>query len=102
MFKPVIEMVGTKHASLTLLSAFLGMLAFDLGKDLVPMTTREALQILVTGYALLFLGAGPFMLIGQGSWGADGGWRTLCLFIFPSPPLFSVGFNLWRHPSGFD
>src|SRR5881296_2630207 len=63
MFKPVIEMVGSKHASLTLLSAFLGMLAFDLGKDLVPMTMREALQILVTGYALLFLGAGPFMLV---------------------------------------
>ena len=83
MFKPVIEMVGSKHASLTLLSAFLGMLAFDLGKDLVPMTMREALQILVTGYALLFLGAGPFMLVGQGSW--EGGWGSKNFMLFHLP-----------------
>src|SRR6267378_1823631 len=66
MFKPILEFVASKHASLVLSSVFLGLLAFDLSKDLVAMPRLEALHILAAGYALLFLAAAPFMLVGQG------------------------------------
>lgn len=83
MFKPVLEMVGSRQASLTLLSVFLGLLAFGLYGDAVSIPMREALHVLVTGYALLLLGAGPFMLIGQGSW--EGGWGTKNFMLFHLP-----------------
>src|SRR3989442_1050852 len=99
MFKPVMEMVGSKQASLTLLSAFLGLLAFDLGRDLISVPVSEALQILVTGYALLFLGAAPFMLIGQGSW--EGGWGTKNFMLFHLPYALVVFAWLQLWPPSF-
>src|SRR5882762_7570555 len=83
MFKPVLEFVASKHASLVLSSVFLGLLAFDLGKDLVAVPMLEALQILAAGYALVFLAAAPFMLVGQGSW--EGGWASKNFMLFHLP-----------------
>ncbi len=83
MFKPILEFVASKHASLVLSSVFLGLLAFDLGKDLVAMPMLEALQILAAGYALVFLAAAPFMLVGQGSW--EGGWASKNFMLFHLP-----------------
>jgi len=99
MFKPIMEMVGSKHAFLTLLSAFLGLLAFDLGKDIVPMPMAEAFRILVTGYALLFLSAGPFMLVGQGSW--EGGWSSKNFMLFHLPYALVVFAWLQLLPHSF-
>lgn len=83
MFKPVVEMVGSRQASLTLLSVFLGLLAFGLCGDTVSMPMRDALQILATGYALFVLGAAPFMLVGQGS--SEGGWASKNFMLFHLP-----------------
>ena len=83
MIKPILELVGSKHASLIFLVAFLGVLAFDFGKNLVARPMPESLLILGTGYALLLLGAAPFMLIGQGSW--EGGWGSKNFMLFHLP-----------------
>ncbi len=83
MIKPILELVGSKHASLIFLVAFLGVLAFDFGKDLVARPMPESLLILGTGYALLLLGAAPFMVIGQGSW--EGGWGSKNFMLFHLP-----------------
>src|SRR2546422_11119166 len=83
MFKPILEFVASKHASLVLSSVFLGLLAFDLSKDLVAMPMLEALRSLAAGYALLFLAAAPFMLVGQGSW--EGGWASKNFMLFHLP-----------------
>src|SRR5712691_1725623 len=83
MLKPILEFVASKNATLVLSSIFLGLLALDLGKDLVAMPVLEALQILATGYALVFLAAAPFMLVGQGSW--EGGWASKNFMLFHLP-----------------
>src|SRR6266705_1518486 len=83
MIKPILELVGSKHASLIFLVAFLGVLAFDFGKDLVARPMPESLLILGTGYALLLLCAAPFLVIGQGSW--EGGWGSKNFMLFHLP-----------------
>lgn len=83
MIKPVLEAVRFKYSFLVFASIFLGSLMFDFSKDLVAMPTLDALKILVSGYALLFLGAAPFMLVGLGS--AEGGWASKNFMLFHLP-----------------
>ena len=47
------------------------------------MPMLEALRSLAAGYALLFLAAAPFMLVGQGSW--EGGWASKNFMLFHLP-----------------
>ncbi len=83
MFKPILELVGSKQAFFILSSIFLGLVAFDFSEDLVTLPTLDALKILTTGYALFFLGAAPFMLVGQGS--SEGGWASKNFMLFHLP-----------------
>jgi len=99
MLKPILEFVASKNATLVLSSIFLGLLALDLGKDLVAMPVLEALQILATGYALLFLAAAPFMLVGQGSW--EGGWASKNFMLFHLPYALIVFGWLQLFPNSF-
>jgi hypothetical protein len=99
MLKPILEFVASKNATLVLSSIVLGLLALDLGKDLVAMPVLEALQILATGYALLFLAAAPFMLVGQGSW--EGGWASKNFMLFHLPYALIVFGWLQLFPNSF-
>jgi hypothetical protein len=74
MIKPVLELVGSKNASLVFSSVLLGLLAFNSLKDLSATPALTALQVLAIGYGLMLLGTAPFMLVGQGSW--EGGWAS--------------------------
>lgn len=83
MIKPALEAIGSKNTSLILASMLLGALLFDLNGDLVAIPKFEALQTLVTGYALAFLGAMPFMVVGQGA--SEGGWGSKNNMLFHLP-----------------
>jgi len=83
MIKPVLEAVWSKNSFLIFASIFLGSLAFDFNKDLMAIPTLDAIKVLAAGYTLLFLGAAPFMLVGQGS--AEGGWASKNFMLFHLP-----------------
>lgn len=83
MIKPVLEAVQSKNSFLILASIFLGLVVFDYSKDLVAVPAFDALQILVTGYALVFLAAVPFMLVGQDF--SEGGWASKNFMLFHLP-----------------
>ena len=85
--KPILELVWfmvKKSAFLMLASIILlGSLVFDFSKDLTAIEKYEAVQILLIGYALLYLGAVPFMLVGQGF--SEGGWASKNFMLFHLP-----------------
>lgn len=83
IINPALEAVRSKNAFLILVSILLGLLLFDASKDLLAVPKPDALQILVIGYALLFLGAAPFMLVGKGFW--EGGWTSKNNMLFHLP-----------------
>jgi hypothetical protein len=83
MIKPVFEAVRSGNSLLIIASIVLGSLAFDFGKDLVALPKADAVQILVIGYALLFLGALPFLLVGQEF--LEGGWTSKNCMLFHLP-----------------
>ena len=83
IIKPVFEAVQSKNALFIFTSILLGSLAFDFSKGLVPVPKLDALQFLVIGYALLFLGALPFILVGQGF--HEGGWASKNCMLFHLP-----------------
>ena len=83
MIKPILEMVRSKNTFLILASIFLGLLVFDYSKELVAMPAFEALQILAAGFALVFLAAAPFMLVGQNF--SEGGWSSKNFMLFHLP-----------------
>lgn len=99
MIKPVIELVGSKNATLIFSSAFLGLLGFNFVKDLPAMPVLTALQVLATGYGLVLLGASPFMLVGQGSW--EGGWASKNFMLFHLPYALIVFGWLQLFPDSF-
>lgn len=83
MIKPVLETARSGQSLLILGGFFLGSLAFDFGQEFFAVPKLHALQILAAGYALLFLGALPFMVVGQGSW--EGGWASKNFMLFHLP-----------------
>ncbi|MEO8008637.1 MAG: hypothetical protein ABI728_08980, partial [Betaproteobacteria bacterium] len=83
MVKPIREMVRAKNASFIFASLLLASLAFRYGDDFVAVPVPHALQILLVGYGLLFLGAVPFMLVGQHF--AEGGWSSKNFMLFHLP-----------------
>lgn len=83
MIKPILELVRSKKGFLILASIALGSLAADFSKDLMAIEKYEALQILLIGYALLCLGAMPFMLTGQSF--LEGGWASKNFMLFHLP-----------------
>jgi hypothetical protein len=98
MVKPILELVRPKYVVLILASISLGPLVLDFSKGLMAMEKYEALQILLIGYALLYLGAVPFMLVGQGF--SEGGWASKNLMLFHLPfALVVLGWlQLLPHP----
>ena len=99
MIKPVLELVGSKNASVVFSSIFLGVLAFNLLKDLAAMPALTALQVLAIGYGLALLGAAPFMLVGQGSW--EGGWASKNFMLLHLPYALIVFGWLQLFPNSF-
>ena len=99
MIKPLLELVGSKNASLVFLSIFLGVLAFNFLKDLAAMPALAALQVLAIGYGLMLLGAAPFMLVGQGSW--EGGWASKNFMLLHLPYALIVFGWLQLFPNSF-
>ena len=82
MLKPVLEFVGSKQATLLLLSVFLGFLAFDFG-EFLAMPAVDALKILAAGYGLFLLCAVPYVAVGQGF--LEGGWASKNFMLFHLP-----------------
>ncbi|HKQ26524.1 MAG TPA: hypothetical protein VJT81_18915 [Burkholderiales bacterium] len=74
MIKPVLEVVQWKNAFTVLASIAIGSLLFDYGIDLWAVQKVNALAILAAGYVLAFLGALPFILVGQVFY--EGGWTS--------------------------
>lgn len=99
MIKPIREVVGAKNVSFIFASLLLGSLAFQFGKDLIAVPMLHALQILLIGYALLFLGALPFMLVGQRF--SEGGWSSKNFMLFHLPFAFVVFGWLQLVPDSF-
>src|SRR6202035_4202615 len=99
MIKPVLELVGSKNASLVFSTILLGLLAFNLLRDLSAMPALTALQVLATGYGLALLGAAPFMLVGQGSW--EGGWASKNYMLLHLPYALIVFGWLQLFPNSF-
>jgi len=99
MIKPLLELVGSKNASLVFSGIFLGMLAFNFFKDLSAMPALTALRILAIGYGLMLLGASPFMLVGQGSW--EGGWASKNFMLLHLPYALIVFGWLQLLPNSF-
>jgi len=99
MIKPVLELVGSKNASLVFSSIFLGLLALRFLKDLSAMPALTAWQVLATGYGLALLGAAPFMLVGQGSW--EGGWASKNYMLLHLPYALIVFGWLQLFPNSF-
>lgn len=83
MVKPIRELVRPKTVFFILASISVGALVFDFSKDLLAIEKYEALQVLLIGYALLYLGAVPFMLVGQGF--SEGGWAAKNFMLFHLP-----------------
>jgi hypothetical protein len=83
MIKPVLEMLQWRNAFLVLASVAAGSLLFDYGKDLWAVPKLNALETLAAGYGLLFLGALPFILVGQGFY--EGGWASKNCMLFHLP-----------------
>jgi hypothetical protein len=99
MIKPIREVVGSKNVSFIFASLLLGSLAFHFGKALVALPMLHALQILLIGYALLFLGALPFILVGQHF--SEGGWSSKNFMLFHLPFAFVVFGWLQLVPDSF-
>jgi hypothetical protein len=83
MTKPVVEVVQSKNTLFVLANILLGALLHEYFKESATVPTIVAATILVFGYALLFLGTVPFMLVGQGSW--EGGWGSKNFMLFHLP-----------------
>ena len=83
MVKPILQYVRSKSVFLILASISLGSLVSDFSKDLLAIEKYEAVQILLMGYALLYIGAVPFMLVGQGF--SEGGWASKNFMLFHLP-----------------
>lgn len=83
MIKPVLELVQWKNAFLILASIAMGSLLFDYGRDLWAIPKLNALETLAAGYGLAFLGALPFVLVGQGF--HEGGWASKNCMLFHLP-----------------
>ncbi len=83
MIKPVLVAVQWKNAFIVLASIAVGSMLFDFGKDLWAVPKLDALEILATGYVLAFLGALPFVLVGQGFY--EGGWASKNCMLFHLP-----------------
>lgn len=83
MIKPILELIRSKNTFLLVAGVLLGSFVHEISGNRAAMPALEALQIVVTGYALLFLGAAPFMLVGQSP--AEGGWASKNLMLFHLP-----------------
>jgi len=83
MIKPVLDLVQWKNAFLVLASIAMGSLLFDCSKDLWAVPKLSALESLAAGYGLAFLGALPFILVGQGI--HEGGWASKNCMLFHLP-----------------
>ena len=83
MIKPLLELVQWRNAIIILASIAMGSLLFDYGKDLWAVPKLSALATLATGYGLAFLGALPFILVGQGFY--EGGWASKNCMLFHLP-----------------
>ena len=100
MIKPIREMATTKNVSFIFMSLLLGSLAFQFGNGLSTVPMLQALQILLIGYALLFLGALPFMVVGQHF--AEGGWSSKNFMLFHLPFALVVFGWLQLLPDSFN
>jgi hypothetical protein len=100
MVKPTLELVRSKSVILILASISVGSLVSDFSKDLLTIQKYEAVQILLIGYALLYLGAVPFILTGQGF--SEGGWasKNFMLFHLPFALVVFGWLQLIPHPFG--
>jgi hypothetical protein len=83
MIKPIGEVIRSKNTSFVFASLLFASLAFHFGEDLVAVSVLHALEILLIGYALLFLGALPFVLVGQ--FFSEGGWSSKNFMLFHLP-----------------
>jgi len=83
MIKPILDVVQWKNAFLILASIATGSLLFDYWKDLWAVPKLTALETLAAGYGLAFLGALPFVLVGQGF--HEGGWASKNCMLFHLP-----------------
>jgi hypothetical protein len=83
MIKPVLELMQWKNGFLILASIAIGSLLSDFGKDLWAVPKLNALETLAAGYGLAFLGALPFVLVGQGF--HEGGWASKNCMLFHLP-----------------
>lgn len=99
MIKPTLELAQWKNAFLILASIAMGSLMFDYGMDLWAVPKLNALQILAAGYGLAFLGALPFILVGQGF--HEGGWASKNCMLFHLPFALVVLGWLQFVPSSF-
>lgn len=88
MLKPILEVVEWKNVFLILASIAIGSLLFDYGRDLWAVPKLNALEMLAAGYALAFLGALPFILVGQGFY--EGGWASKNCMLFHLPFALAV------------
>ena len=99
MIKPALELAQWKNAFLILVSIAMGSLLLDYGKDLWVVPKLNALQTLAAGYGLAFLGALPFILVGQGF--HEGGWASKNCMLFHLPYALVVLGWLQFVPSSF-
>ncbi len=99
LIKPALELGQWKNAFLILASIALGSLLLDYGKDLWAVSKLNALQTLAAGYGLAFLGALPFILVGQGF--HEGGWASKNCMLFHLPFALVVLGWLQFVPSSF-
>ncbi len=88
MVKPILELLQFKSVFLILVGLSLGSLIIDFSKEVFVIEKYEALQILLIGYALLYLGAVPFLLVGQDF--AEGGWASKNFMLFHLPFALAV------------